>query len=122
MQFRPDTRRRLAAALLTAAGGLPCALPADPYQVEVLVFARPADPAAPMEANEHRPGCLARARPPSASPAAQGAPAAVGTDGLRLATEARALQRSSTGLQVLAHSEIPETHLIRIGPILGEVA
>ncbi|HMN92483.1 MAG TPA: flagellar biosynthesis protein FlhA [Hydrogenophaga sp.] len=35
---------------------------------------------------------------------------------------ARLLRRSAPRLQVLAHSEIPETHLIRIGPILGEVA
>jgi flagellar biosynthesis protein FlhA len=35
---------------------------------------------------------------------------------------ARLLRRSAPRLQVLAHSEIPETHLIRIGPILGEIA
>jgi flagellar biosynthesis protein FlhA len=35
---------------------------------------------------------------------------------------ARLLRRSAPRLQVLAHSEIPETHLIRIGPILGELA
>src|SRR3990167_3643220 len=34
----------------------------------------------------------------------------------------RLLRRSAPRLQVLAHSEIPETHLIRIGPILGELA
>jgi hypothetical protein len=32
---------------------------------------------------------------------------------------ARLLRRGAPRLQVLAHSEIPETHLIRIGPILG---
>ena len=35
---------------------------------------------------------------------------------------ARLLRRAAPRLQVLAHSEIPETHLIRIGPILGELA
>ena len=35
---------------------------------------------------------------------------------------ARLLRRSAPRLQVLSHSEIPETHLIRIGPILGELA
>jgi flagellar biosynthesis protein FlhA len=34
---------------------------------------------------------------------------------------ARLLRRAAPRLQVLAHSEIPETHLIRIGPILGEM-
>ncbi len=42
-------------------------------------------------------------------------------DAIRTAM-ARLLRRSSPRLQVLAHSEIPETHLIRIGPILGELA
>jgi flagellar biosynthesis protein FlhA len=37
-------------------------------------------------------------------------------------TMARLLRRAAPRLQVLAHSEIPETHLIRIGPILGEPA
>ncbi|WP_291008625.1 flagellar biosynthesis protein FlhA [Hydrogenophaga sp.] len=35
---------------------------------------------------------------------------------------ARLLRRGAPRLQVLAHSEIPDTHLIRIGPILGELA
>jgi len=35
---------------------------------------------------------------------------------------ARLLKRAAPRLQVLAHSEIPDTHLIRIGPILGEPA
>ena len=35
---------------------------------------------------------------------------------------ARLLRRAAPRLQVLAHSEIPDTHLIRIGPILGEPA
>ena len=35
---------------------------------------------------------------------------------------ARLLRRAAPRLQVLAHSEIPETHLIRIGPILGQLA
>jgi len=42
-------------------------------------------------------------------------------DAIRTAM-ARLLRRSAPRLQVLAHSEIPETHLIRIGPILGEIA
>ena len=39
-------------------------------------------------------------------------------DAIRLAL-ARLLRRAAPRLQVLSHSEIPETHLIRIGPILG---
>jgi flagellar biosynthesis protein FlhA len=42
-------------------------------------------------------------------------------DAIRAAM-ARLLRRAAPRLQVLAHSEIPETHLIRIGPILGELA
>ncbi len=42
-------------------------------------------------------------------------------DAIRTAM-ARLLRRSAPRLQVLAHSEIPETHLIRIGPILGEIS
>ncbi|MBA4195303.1 MAG: flagellar biosynthesis protein FlhA [Comamonadaceae bacterium] len=42
-------------------------------------------------------------------------------DAIRTAM-ARLLRRAAPRLQVLAHGEIPETHLIRIGPILGEIA
>ena len=42
-------------------------------------------------------------------------------DAIRTAM-ARLLRRAAPRLQVLAHSEIPETHVIRIGPILGELA
>jgi flagellar biosynthesis protein FlhA len=35
---------------------------------------------------------------------------------------ARLLRRAAPRLQVLAHSEIPDTHTIRIGPMLGEPA
>lgn len=42
-------------------------------------------------------------------------------DAIRTAM-ARLLRRAAPRLQVLAHGEIPETHLIRIGPILGELA
>lgn len=42
-------------------------------------------------------------------------------DAIRTAM-ARLLRRAAPRLQVLAHSEIPDTHLIRIGPILGEPA
>ncbi|WP_425472795.1 flagellar biosynthesis protein FlhA [Tepidimonas thermarum] len=35
---------------------------------------------------------------------------------------ARLLRRAAPRLQVLAHSEIPDTHTIRIGPIIGEPA
>ena len=42
-------------------------------------------------------------------------------DAIRTAM-ARLLRRAAPRLQVLAHSEIPDTHLIRIGPILGELA
>lgn len=42
-------------------------------------------------------------------------------DAIRAAM-ARLLRRAAPRLQVLAHSEIPDTHLIRIGPILGEPA
>ncbi len=42
-------------------------------------------------------------------------------DAIRQAV-ARLLRRAAPRLQVLAHSEIPETHTIRIGPIIGEPA
>ncbi|MDO9437953.1 flagellar biosynthesis protein FlhA [Hydrogenophaga sp.] len=42
-------------------------------------------------------------------------------DAIRTAMS-RLLRRAAPRLQVLAHSEIPDTHLIRIGPILGELA
>jgi flagellar biosynthesis protein FlhA len=42
-------------------------------------------------------------------------------DAIRTAM-ARLLRRAAPRLQVLAHSEIPDTHLIRIGPILGGAA
>ena len=42
-------------------------------------------------------------------------------DNIRTAM-ARLLRRAAPRLQVLAHSEIPDTHLIRIGPILGGAA
>jgi flagellar biosynthesis protein FlhA len=42
-------------------------------------------------------------------------------DAIRAAM-ARLLRRTAPRLQVLAHSEIPDTHLIRIGPMLGDIA
>ncbi|TSE34803.1 flagellar biosynthesis protein FlhA [Tepidimonas charontis] len=42
-------------------------------------------------------------------------------DAIRQAV-ARLLRRAAPRLQVLAHSEIPDTHTIRIGPIIGEPA
>jgi len=74
---------------------------AEPFQVEVLVFERPADAAVPPVAPDYRPGCLGRATPPTPSAGTPGAPTLVGPDDFRLATEARALRRSSTGLQLL---------------------
>ncbi len=52
----------------------------------------------------------------------QGVPACLLVPDNIRAAMARLLRRAAPRLQVLAHSEIPETHLIRIGPILGEVA
>ncbi len=52
----------------------------------------------------------------------QGVPACLLVPDNIRASMARLLRRAAPRLQVLAHSEIPETHLIRIGPILGEVA
>jgi flagellar biosynthesis protein FlhA len=42
-------------------------------------------------------------------------------DHIRMAV-ARLVRRAAPRLQVLAHSEIPETHTIRIGPILQGAA
>lgn len=104
MSGLPAPLRHVAAIFLAAAVTLPSAAVAEPYQVEVLVFARPADADAPPEINEHRPGCLARAQYPSGSPGTPGALAAVGTERFQLVTEARALQRSGSGMHVLAHA------------------
>jgi flagellar biosynthesis protein FlhA len=52
----------------------------------------------------------------------QGVPACLLVPDAIRSAMARLLRRAAPRLQVLAHSEIPETHLIRIGPILGEVA
>lgn len=93
-----------AGLLAVGAGLLPDVATAEPYQVEVLVFARPGAPAALAETNEHWPGCLARAQYPSALPGASGGITAVGTDGFQLADEAQALQRAGSELQVLAHT------------------
>ena len=99
----PMTRRIAAALLAATAASLTATAAADPYQVEVLVFARPVEAFELPETNDHRPGCLARAQPPARGAAAPGAPTAVGPDRLQLSTEAQALQRSSAGLQVLVH-------------------
>jgi hypothetical protein len=106
MRAGPSLSSRIAAALLAATGGgwLAADAAADPYQVEVLVFTRPADAIALAEANDHRPGCLARAQPPAKGAASSGVPTAVGTDRLQLAGEAQALQRSTAGLHVLFHA------------------
>jgi flagellar biosynthesis protein FlhA len=52
----------------------------------------------------------------------QGVPACLLVPDAIRSAMARLLRRAAPRLQVLAHSEIPDTHLIRIGPILGEVA
>jgi hypothetical protein len=104
MPSHPHRSRRIAAVLSAAIiGSLAGTAAADPYQVEVLVFARPTDPVEPAEPNDHWPSCLARAQVPSGAPGTPDAPTAVGPNRFRLATEAKALQRSGAGLQVLAH-------------------
>ena len=52
----------------------------------------------------------------------QGVPACLLVPDAIRSAMARLLRRAAPRLQVLAHSEIPDTHLICIGPILGEVA
>ena len=52
----------------------------------------------------------------------KGVPACLLVPDLIRTSMARLLRRAAPRLQVLAHSEIPDTHLIRIGPILGELA
>jgi hypothetical protein len=99
-----DAARRLAASLLgLAALGAAGTAAAEPYQVEVLVFARPAVEADPAEPNDHQPGCLARAQFPSAAPGVGGAPWSVGRDRFQLGGEAQALERPGAGMQILAH-------------------
>jgi hypothetical protein len=101
----PHPSFRIAAGLLAiATASLTANAAADPYQVEVVVFAREVDPAALPETNDHRPGCLARAQTPARGAGAPGAPSAVGPERLQLAAEAQALQRSSAGLRLLAHT------------------
>lgn len=99
------TLRHLAASLLGVAALVASgAAAAEPYQVEVLVFARPASEPDLEEPNDHQPGCLARAQYPAAAPDPAGGPSAVGRDRLRLAAEAQALQRTGAGLLVLTHA------------------
>ena len=38
----------------------------------------------------------------------------------RWETDAKLMKKAAPRLRVLAHSEIPETHTIRIGKIIGE--
>lgn len=106
MSRLPDPAVPLAALSLLAvvAGALPAAAAADPYQIEVLVFERPVDPAAPPDATDHRPGCLARAQPPATSAGTPAAAVAVGAERFQLTAEAQALRRSGAGLRVLSHT------------------
>jgi hypothetical protein len=104
MLSRSHRVRRIPSGLSAVVVGLLAgAAAADPYQVEVLVFARRAEPVELAEANDHRPGCLARAQSPSGTPGTPGTIAAVGPERFQLATEAKAMRRSGAGLQVLAH-------------------
>jgi hypothetical protein len=122
-----DAAKCLAASLLgLAALGAAGAAASEPYQVEVLVFARPAGEIDLTEPNDHQPGCLARAQPPSAAPGAPGAPWSVGRDRFQLGHEAQALERPGAGMQILAHGawqqEVPATASgpwIRIGDRAG---
>jgi hypothetical protein len=126
--FQPhDAAKCLAASLLgLAALGTVGAAASEPYQVEVLVFARGADEIDLTEPNDHQPGCLARAQPPAAAPGAAGAPWSVGRDRFQLGGEAQALERASARMQVLAHTawqqDLPATASgpwIRIGDRSG---
>jgi hypothetical protein len=96
---RRASRRLLAA--LACLSLLPNPAAGDPYQVELLVFARPADPTALPEAPGYRPHCLDRAQPVVAQ--ASGAATLVGADQHRLVPEAQAIQRRGSGMHLLVH-------------------
>lgn len=81
---------------------LPVAAGADPYQVELLLFARPPDPTALPEAPGYRPHCLDRAQPVTTQ--GSGAAALVGADQHRLVPEAQAIQRRGSGMHLLVHT------------------
>ncbi len=98
-------RRRAPRRSLAALAGLtllPLAAAADPYQVELLVFARPPDPAALPEAPGYRPHCLDRAQP--AATQAPGAATAVGADQHRLVPESQAIRQRGSGMHLLVHT------------------
>lgn len=101
-----DARRRRVLrrpfAALTCLMLLPMAAAADPYQVELLVFAQPPDPAALPEVPGYRPHCLDQAQPVAAL--APGAATAVGPDQHRLVPEAQAIQRRGSGMHLLVHT------------------
>lgn len=81
---------------------LPLAAGADPYQVELLVFARPPEPTALPEAPGYRPHCLDRAQPVAAQ--APGAATAVGAEQYRLVPESQAITRRGSGMHLLVHT------------------
>lgn len=91
---RPVTRPL---AALACAALLPVTASADPYQVELLVFARPADQAALPESPGYRPDCLARAQ------FVEGA-ATVPSAQHHLVAEAQGIQRRGSGMSLLAHT------------------
>lgn len=97
---RRAPRRPLAALACLALLPLPGV--ADPYQVELLVFARPPDPAALPEAPGYRPHCLDRAQPVAAL--APGAATAVGADQHRLVPESQAIRQRGSGMHLLVHT------------------
>jgi flagellar biosynthesis protein FlhA len=76
------------------------------------------------------PGLMARCMPGNASPSPitarrqedKGHPACLLVPDTLRAPLARLLKRAAPRLKVLAHSEIPETHSIRIGSIIGGTA
>ena len=93
--------RRLLAAL-ACLSLMPNPAAADPYQVELLVFARPPDPTALPEAPGYRPHCLDRAQPVAAL--APGAATAVGADQHRLVPESQAIRQRGSGMHLLVHT------------------
>jgi len=93
-------RRPLAA--LTCLTLLPLAAAADPYRVELLVFAQPPDPAVLPEAPGYRPHCLDQAQFVAAQ--TPGAATAVSPDQHRLVPESQAIRRRGSGMHLLVHT------------------
>jgi len=98
------TARRVGRVLALWAALGAGATAAEPYRLELLVFARAEDPAALAEAPGYRPDCLARAQPMDSAPAEPGRAAAVPAGERQLSAESQAIQRGGAGLRLLVHT------------------